>query len=958
MKLNQYLKKSLSRQFLALMGMFILLLLISAYSLFVSQKELNETYFKERQTLVHKEDLVEELDDSFYRVLFNIRGYFAFEIKDLKTDALAQLPNIRKLQKELETIAVTQEDKAFARKLDEFIDYYFNGKLPSSIDSFESGQIDEVIQLANSGTIDRINIFQKDSRQYLKSIKRELNENAEDLIRKQSIIHGVFIAILVILLLVLFRIIQVMFKQVGQPLAQFAHAANDIAAGKDAAIKVDSNREDELGALSIAFRKMVESIQEKEQDLMAQNEELIAQQDELQAQQIELEAMLDHVRANERKLERRNALTNKISNSLHKQEVLESIVSNMCFVLEADRGIIAMLSEDASASFGVSSIGVEQFKGHLTSGLHERLKQTRKAFSIKRELLAEEKGYHEALAYCYDLYLPVISSLDELVAVMVFSRFGSPFHNEQMEEYEALSKQIGLSLDKIRLYESSEEDRKLNQDIMNTVKEGIQVIDKDGRIIQVNNQLCELFQWQQPLDSLIGLQWEEWTNTLKEHVEDETEFVEFFRKAINNELVEEHSFTFKMKHQYQVINMYFEELYHEQEFLGTVLVHRDITKEFEVDHMKSEFVSTVSHELRTPLASILGFTELLLNRELKPAKQKKYLTTIYNETKRLSALINDFLDVQRMEAGKQIYEKKYIKLVPIIEKVIEDQQIQTGIHRIELNQTYENDLILGDRSKMEHVFTNLINNAIKYSPAGGEIKINVYQEGTCLKVDVIDQGLGIPEDAIDSLFTKFFRVDNSDRRTIGGTGLGLAIVQEIIKALDGEVKVYSRYGEGSTFSLSFPAIESVNHMSVGDQLYSQGTGYNIMVVEDDQSLAELMINELAESGFQVEHFEKGSDALDYVRVETPDAIVLDIMLEEEVDGWSIMKKLKESERLKHIPIIISTALDEKEKGFSLGAIDYLVKPYKPSHLSRAIMQTLLKIGKVGQILIPEDKDGN
>lgn len=959
MKLNQYVKKSLSRQFITLFSLFALLFLVGATSLFLGQKQLNETYYKQRKILVEKQELIQEINITFHDLILNHRSYIAFDNQEFKTKALSQGPELDKLHEKLVSITITEEDKAYANELRYITDYYFNERLPETISYMESGRKAELIQLRNFTGSEIAGSFQDYSQNYNKEIQAELNDIAIELEQKQVFIQEIFIFILVILLLILFLIIRVMFTRVGKPLAQFANAANEIAIGREAVITVETGRGDELGALSVAFRKMITSIQEKEQDLLAQNEELIAQQDELQAQQIELESMLETLRENERKLERRNTLTNGISNSLQKQEVLESIVTNMCGVLEADCGMVAMLNEDASASFGVSQAGIQQFIQNIESGLHKRLMQTKKVFTLKRELQAEDKGFHTMTSYCFDLYMPVISSTDEVEAVMVYSRFGAPFLDSQMNEYEALSKQIGISLEKIRLYESSEENRKLNQNIMDNVKEGIQLIDADGKLIQMNNQLSEMFQQKKGLGKLIGLPLEKWTSILKEYVENEAEFVHFLtiakhiKHSANHE---EYSLTYKMKNSPHVFNMYCEGLYHGKDRFGTVIVHRNITREFEVDQMKSEFVSTVSHELRTPLASILGFTELMLNRPLKPEKQTKYLTTIYNEAKRLTALINDFLDVQRMESGKQTYEKKFINLIPIIEKVIENQQIQTDIHQITLSHSLTSDLIIGDRSKMEHAFTNLLNNAVKYSPEGGDITISLYQEGSYLKVNVTDQGLGIPEDSLDKLFNKFYRVDNSDRRTIGGTGLGLAIVQEIMKAHEGKVLVQSAYGKGSTFSLLFPAVETAKLVQTGNPAPVQTAEFNVLVVEDDHSLAELIFNELSESEFHVTSFSTGKEALSYIHTATPDALVLDIMLEEDTDGWAIMKKMKESERLKNIPIIISSALDEKDKGFALGANDYLIKPYKPSELSVAIKQTLMKTGKVGQILVPEKTD--
>jgi len=322
----------------------------------------------------------------------------------------------------------------------------------------------------------------------------------------------------------------------------------------------------------------------------------------------------------------------------------------------------------------------------------------------------------------------------------------------------------------------------------------------------------------------------------------------------------------------------------------------------------------------------------------------------------LSALINDFLDVQRMEAGKQTYEKKYIEVLPIMERVVENQEVNVTKHQISIHNNEKNMFILGDRSKLEQAFTNIVSNAIKYSPEGGNIDISFYQEDGMLKVAVKDEGLGIPESARDKLFTKFYRIDNSDRRKIGGTGLGLAIVKEIMSAHEGDIKIESEYGKGSTFIMSFPIVEWNMETSEKDAVADEKIRYKVMVVEDDYSLAELIIQELQESGFQVYYSKNGMEGIKKMEEVQPDALVLDIMLEDSrMDGWDIMKAMKDSEYLKNIPIVVSTALDEKEKGIALGAIDYLVKPYPPSQLSRAIMQTLLKMGKVGQVLIPEEQ---
>jgi signal transduction histidine kinase/ActR/RegA family two-component response regulator/HAMP domain-containing protein len=957
MKLKGHFKKSLSTKYATLMGISIGFFLIGTAILWLSLHYVKESYSKEIELSEYKQDLSQAMVNSFNSAFSDARGYFAYGNPVLKENALLQSETVKELEIEFANIASSKADQRFLNEARQFYSFYFEKTLPFALTNYENGHLDEVAQQANSDTTAKIKAFQSNSENYMAALDQKLENSFKRLIRLQTYVQIAFTLFILIILVTILRITRIMFRNVGRPLGELAMAANDIADGQEIPInKLDTEREDELGSLSIAFKKMVETVKEKEQHLVSQNEELLAQQEELHAQQTELEETLDILKNNELKLQKRNEMINKISNSLEKQEVIDSIVVNMCSIIEADCGLIVLLNEDTYAAYGVSQSGVEQFKDNLLSGLNQRLARDKKPFMIKRELEKMEKGYHEFSTYCYDLYLPILSSSDELVAVLVFSRFGEKFAQNDMNEYTALTKNIAISLERIRIYENSEEARRLNQDILNTVQEGIQLVNAKGEIIQVNKQLAEMLEWGSDIKSLVGMKWENWTSILENQIEEPKQLFAFLKNSVQamcTETLAENTFIYKKRNPFQVVKVYCEGLYHGDDKVGTVFVYRDITKEFEVDQMKSEFVSTVSHELRTPLASILGFTELILNRELKPEKQKKYLSTIYNEAKRLTALINDFLDVQRMESGKQSYEKKFISLVPILEKVIETQKVNTELHQFQLIDKSDGGLILGDRDKMEQVFTNLVNNAIKYSPEGGVVAVEIYNDEDHLHVDIKDQGLGIPEQSMEKLFSKFYRIDNSDRRRIGGTGLGLAIVQEIIKAHGGEVRVVSTYGKGSTFTCSFPLVPAqIEPMS---NTASKGIGYKVMVVEDDQSLGQLISQELKENQFQVSYYKRGQDALKALLKETPDAIVLDILLEEdEMDGWGIMEQLKKDDVLRNIPIFVSTALDEKEKGYSLGATDYLVKPYKPSQLSKTIMQTLLKIGKLGQVFIPQD----
>lgn len=953
MKMNQYCKKSLSRQVVTLMSACIILFIVGTGILFYVLQSINAEYIQKRHSIVEKELLIDNIYEQFNNVFLDARGYIAFGNETYKEKVLNSEDEIRKEISVFKKLANSKDDKRIYEELDEFTDYYFKDVIPSFFNSELSGDRTQMKQIDNSEITAQLVEFRSDIRSYSSLLSEKLDKSVNALSKEQSILQGAFIGFVLLFLLVLQYIVRSIIKNIGKPLADFSFAANEIAAGREAVISVDERREDELGVLSIAFRKMISSVQEKEQELMAHNEELLAQQDELQAQQNELQESLGLITENEQQLTRRNKLINGISTSLDKDEVLKSIVLNMSSLIYADRGIIMLVQEDSYSSFGISEYGVQQFRNN--SGLNQRLLEDKKPFTVKREQEASEKGYHENVNYSYDLFLPVLTAFQEVDAIMVFSRYGTPFTEEEMAECEILAKQIATSLDKIKLYEQTEDNRRLNQDILSTIQEGIQLIDQDRKIIQVNQQFCDIFKPGSTPEEIIGSSWDKWSEGMVNQIaeEDFSHSLEVaMKKADEQADYEDRTFTFQKKETNQVLKVYFETLNYGEEALGTILVYRDITKEYEVDQMKSEFVSTVSHELRTPLASVLGFTELMLNKPLKPERQTKYLQTIYNEAKRLTALINDFLDVQRMESGKQTYEKKYLEILPLIQKVIEHLEISTSLHEIRLQVETDDLLILGDRTKIEQAFMNLLSNSIKYSPDGGLILIRLYNNEDLLCIDIQDEGLGIPQESLQHLFQKFYRVDNSDRRRIGGTGLGLSIVEEIIKSHGGRITVTSEYGQGSTFTLSFPKV-TLKEERLKYESSSKKLSYDIMVIEDDFNLAELLKYELVDSGFQVSYFKSGRKALQKLKQSPPDAIVLDILLEEgEMDGWTIMKELKEGPELKDIPVFVSTALDEREKGFSLGAKEYLVKPYKPSQLSKVIMHTLLSNGKQGQIMVP------
>lgn len=220
-----------------------------------------------------------------------------------------------------------------------------------------------------------------------------------------------------------------------------------------------------------------------------------------------------------------------------------------------------------------------------------------------------------------------------------------------------------------------------------------------------------------------------------------------------------------------------------------------------MDQVKDELISTVSHELRTPLSSILGYLELLRYRQLTPEKTQRYVEIMHEEAKRLTTLLNEFLDIQRMEGGKQPYDFKSFSLRQLLLDTTDAFGETAETHRIVLDVKEDPVMIVADENKIKQVVLNLLSNAIKYSPSADHITVSLHTQGEQAIITVTDHGLGIPQNAFDKLFTKFYRVDNSAVRKIGGTGLGLAICKEIIESHGGAISVESELHQGSTFTV-------------------------------------------------------------------------------------------------------------------------------------------------------------
>jgi PAS domain S-box-containing protein len=690
-------------------------------------------------------------------------------------------------------------------------------------------------------------------------------------------------------------------------------------------------------------------------------------------------------------------ITSELSASLDLDRVLNRTLTLLTSVIGAPRGSILLVDEQTNILIHRASLGRAQAmeRAHLppggeptsfqrNEGLAGWVIQYRQSVIIP-DVLADErwiKKLDKISDHRSALAVPLMTSDDVLGALLLFHPRENFFTEDHLRLVEAAARQVAVSINNAELYRlireqaerlgsmlrAQQEEASKIAWLLEAVADGVMVANAQGRVILYNAAAEQILGARRdeiigrPTDDLLGLygsagvswsaQVHRWL--MSASARSEVPSIEQ-RLEIENQYIAVHVAPVTLG----------------DEYLGTVSIFRDMTKEVEVDRAKSDFVSTVSHEMRTPMTSIKGYADLMLlgAAGAMNENQKRFLGIIKANADRLTVLVNDLLDIGRIEGGRVELDIKPLPLEELVDYVANSLRGKIEEKGLKLFVNLPPDLpqVMADRDRAIQILTNLVSNAYQYTRPGGSITVKALWAESVVQIDVSDTGIGIAPENQVKVFDRFFRADDPDVQEFSGTGLGLAIVKSLIEMMHGHIWLESELDKGTTFSFMLPAARAAPaegeakpetapaapRVQTIVRQQPQDSQRRVLVVEDDANIAQLISHHLQEGGYQVSTVGRAEEAFQAARRERPDLITLDIYLPG-ADGFELLQTLKSDEATADIPVVIVSVLADKKHGLRLGAVDYLTKPIDDNLLMETVSRVLSGAGKV--LIVDDDRD--
>ena len=398
--------------------------------------------------------------------------------------------------------------------------------------------------------------------------------------------------------------------------------------------------------------------------------------------------------------------------------------------------------------------------------------------------------------------------------------------------------------------------------------------------------------------------------------------------------------------------------------LFTSLEHRETQRQKELNDAKTRLYTNITHEFRTPLTVILGLADSVKAQGNGSETQHTKMDTIIKNGKNLLQLVDQMLDLSKLESGNLTVNKIHGNIIPFLRYIFQLQEFYAEEKNIQLtfnaeSHSYELDF---DPEKTIAIVSNLLSNAIKFTPNGGQVEMSVKTLNSDICIEIKDTGIGIPKENLDKIFERFYQVDDKNTRKIGGAGIGLALTRELVNLLDGSIKVKSNHGE-TIFTVKLPVtsqlkstneeflykdkyeVHSENGETIEDFNFNIGEKQQLLIVEDNPDLISYL-RSCYQLDYNIEIAKDGKEGYEVALNIIPDIIISDVMMPE-MDGLELCRKLKDDYRTSHIPIILLTAksdLPSRIEGLEQGADAYIVKPFSQQELL-VRMRKLLELRK-------------
>ncbi|MGQ9583907.1 MAG: ATP-binding protein [Anaerolineae bacterium] len=501
-------------------------------------------------------------------------------------------------------------------------------------------------------------------------------------------------------------------------------------------------------------------------------------------------------------------ISRAMTSRLDLPSLLRLILQGAAEMVQGEMGLVALAQPDGpmriEASYGIPRELLPLFEPLLEgitfpSRLGYPLGWQLPDLSLHLQFVSSATGIplHQVVA------LPMVLEEEPIGLIVIFRTTGYAFSRNDQQVLESFADQAAIAVRNARLYQLvSAEKRRLSAIIENTV-DGIVILDADWRVQVVNRAFSEMTGVSpeqargQPLRRVLHLSD---VKGLDPSQDEGTRLPERGSLRIEGAIV-------RPGHQPRTVEVSYSAIRDEEDRMVNILVDlHDITRFREAEELKSTFVSVITHELKTPVALIKGYASTLMREDADWDREalREMVGVIEEESDRLDRLINNLLDVSRIEAGALKLEYSEVAIPELARKLVEGYRLQTDRHRFLVDFVEDFPLVAADQERIRQVLSNLIGNAIKYSPDGGTIRIGGWHDSHELTVYVADEGIGIPEGEEERVFERFHRVDSSLRRHTQGAGLGLYLVKALVEAHGGRVWVRSEKGKGATFFFTLP----------------------------------------------------------------------------------------------------------------------------------------------------------